>query len=88
MNFKRIIQCIAMCLIFGSLAAQQQAISTANYRLAERFSPKQIERMVFSTSVQPNWLETGDKFWYSYQTTDGKFYYLVDLDKKIGRAHV
>lgn len=82
MNFKRTIQCFALCLYFGGLMAQTQLVNTANYRLGERFSPKQIERMVFSTSVQPNWLETGDKFWYSYQTTDGKFYYLVDLDKK------
>jgi dipeptidyl aminopeptidase/acylaminoacyl peptidase len=60
----------------------QENTEKANYRLAERFSSEKIKRMVFSTSVHPNWLETGDKFWYIYKTTEGKFYYIVDLDKK------
>lgn len=70
---------LVVCMM-GSEAGTRN--TTANYRLAERFSTKQIERMVFSTSVQPNWLESGDKFWYSYQTSEAKFYYLVELDKK------
>ncbi len=62
--------------------AQREPVTKANYRLAERFSPEKIERMVFSTSVRPNWLGTGDKFWYKYETSEGSFFYLVDLDKK------
>ena len=72
----------ALLLANGKVAAQNEPVTTANYRLAERFSPEKIKRMVFSTSVDPNWLETGDKFWYSYKTSEGEFFYLVDLDKK------
>ncbi len=86
MNFftKKLMYVFAVALLFSAhlAMAQQKEITTANYRLAERFSPKQLDKMVFSTSVQPNWLETGDKFWYSYRTSDGIFYYLVDLDKR------
>ena len=67
------------------LLAQDRVETKANYRLAERFSPTKIKKMVFSTSVRPNWLETGDKFWYSYKTSEGKFYYFVDLEKKTKR---
>ncbi len=72
----------ALLLANGKIAAQNEPVTTANYRLAERFSPEKIKRMVFSTSVDPNWLETGDKFWYSYKTSEGEFFYLVDLNKK------
>ena len=72
----------ALLLANGKVAAQNEPVTTANYRLAERFSPEKIKRMVFSTSVDPYWLETGDKFWYSYKTSEGEFFYLVDLNKK------
>ncbi|MCG6188809.1 S9 family peptidase [Maribellus maritimus] len=77
---------LAILLINGKIIAQNEPVTTANYRLAERFSPEKIKRMVFSTSVDPNWLETGDKFWYSYKTSEGEFFYLVDLDKKTKTA--
>jgi dipeptidyl-peptidase-4 len=81
MKLKGALPWLVLAICFIGIEAQTPN-STANYRLAERFSPKQIERMVFSTSVQPNWLESGDKFWYSYQTSEARFYYIVDLDKK------
>ncbi|MEI6276633.1 MAG: DPP IV N-terminal domain-containing protein, partial [Prolixibacteraceae bacterium] len=52
------------------------------YRLAERFSPTKISKMVFSTSVTPKWLKTGDQFWYTDTTSEGVSFYLVDLDKR------
>lgn len=73
---------LAFWLTSGTSYAQNEPVTKANYRLAERFSPEKLKRMVFSTSVDPNWLETGDKFWYSYKTSEGEFFYLVDLDKK------
>ena len=38
--------------------------------------------MVHSTSVNPNWLKLGNKFWYQYKTTDGSKYYIVDADRR------
>lgn len=73
---------LAFMLIQGPGFAQNEPVTEANYRLAERFSPEKLKRMVFSTSVNPNWLETGDKFWYSYKTSEGENFYMVDLDKK------
>ena len=53
-----------------------------NYNIAAKFSPKNLAKLVHSTSVEPHWLKNGDKFWYQYKTTDGSNYYLVDPYKK------
>lgn len=51
---------------------------TPNYALAERFSETNIANSVFSTTVTPGWYKNSDKFWYSYKTTKGTQYYIVD----------
>jgi dipeptidyl-peptidase-4 len=61
--------------------AQNEPVTRSNYRLAERFSPEKLKRMVFSTSVNPNWMETGEKFWYSFKTSECENFYIVDLEK-------
>jgi dipeptidyl aminopeptidase/acylaminoacyl peptidase len=53
-----------------------------NYRLAARFSPTKVGKLVHSTSVRPRWLQRGNRFWYQYKTTKGSKYYLVDADTK------
>jgi dipeptidyl-peptidase-4 len=67
----------------SSFAQQEQAkIPEPNYRLAAKFSPKNLAKLVHSTSVRPNWLKNGNRFWYQYKTSEGSKYYLVDADKK------
>jgi dipeptidyl aminopeptidase/acylaminoacyl peptidase len=58
--------------------AQQLPVAKANYELASRFSPKKLEKMLFSTAVDPHWMKGGVKFWYTYETTAGKKWYVVD----------
>ena len=66
-------------LLIGVIClAQQTPVTTANYDLAARFSPKKVGKMVFSTSIQPKWFKNSDKFWYTYQTPQGTFYYIVN----------
>lgn len=70
---------IPFLLFFGfSLLGQNTPHHSANYDLAARFSPSKINKMVHSTSVYPRWLKNGERFWYSYETSEGKFYYIVD----------
>src|SRR3954471_23812500 len=63
-----------------SICAQTPVIK-ANYAGAARFSPKKIDRMVFSTSVDPHWLKKSDRFWYTYESPSGKNWYIVDPSK-------
>jgi len=56
----------------------QQSPAKANYALAAKFSPERQRRMIFSTRVSPHWLQKGDRFWYQFETSQGKKWYLVD----------
>ncbi|MEO6316891.1 MAG: DPP IV N-terminal domain-containing protein [Chitinophagaceae bacterium] len=70
---------ILLAFIFSfDAAAQQLPPVKANYQLAARFSPKKQEKLLFSTTVDAHWLKRGSRFWYSYETTDGKKWYIVD----------
>ena len=46
--------------------------------LAERFTASKLENMLFSTTVDPHWFLSGEKFWYSYKTGEGTRWYVVD----------
>lgn len=61
--------------------ARQTLAVKANYQLAARFSPKKLEKVIFSTTVDPHWLKKSDRFWYMYETTEGKKWYIVDPAK-------
>lgn len=65
-------------LFFVLQANSQEAATKANYAAAARFSPTKMQKLLFSTSVDPHWLKKGDRFWYSYETTNGKAWYLVN----------
>jgi dipeptidyl-peptidase-4 len=56
----------------------QTPVTTANYQAAARFSPKKLEKMIFTTVVDPHWLKKSSRFWYLYETTEGKQWYIID----------
>ena len=58
----------------------------ANYDLAARFSPKKLDKMIFSLSVDPHWLKQSNKFWYTYETSEGKQWMIVDPVKNEKKA--
>jgi dipeptidyl-peptidase-4 len=58
------------------------AAVTPNYDLAAQWTAQKVNRLVFDTSVTPRWLETSDRFWYAYQTREGRRFYLVDPLKR------
>ena len=65
----------------GTLASPVP-VTTPNYALEARFLPASVNQLVFDLSVTPHWFTLSDKFWYSYRTTDGTKYYVVDPVKK------
>ena len=69
-----VLACAALLLCAPGFAQTQKA----NYALAERFSAKRVNQMVFSTQITPNWFRDSDKFWYSWRTPQGTRYYIVD----------
>ena len=65
-------------ILLGIATSAQEKVTTANYALAERFSAKRVNNMVFSTRVTPRWFKDGDRFWYEWQSPQGTNYYIVD----------
>ena len=53
-----------------------------NFDLALALDVGKVGKLVFDTSVTPRWMQTGDRFWYTYQTRDGRRFYIVDPLKK------
>lgn len=72
----------ALFLAVLPAASQNTPISRANYQLPSQFSPSKLQTMVFSTDVDAHWLKNSDRFWYVYETNQGKAYYLVDPAKR------
>jgi len=63
-------------------APAQPAELAPNYALAARFMPAELHQLVFDTEVTPHWFAHSDRFWFSYKTTQGTDYYLVDPDNR------
>lgn len=66
-----------LVLFFGVRLDAQQA----NYKQADRFLLDKMWEAVFSKSVEPHYIGESDCFWYTYKTTEGKKYYLVNPSK-------
>ncbi len=78
---KRFLSSLALVLLLLNVVAQQTPAVKANYNLAARFAPKKLDRMIFSTSVDPHWLKKSDRFWYVYETPKGRNWFIVDPAK-------
>jgi dipeptidyl aminopeptidase/acylaminoacyl peptidase len=76
---------VLICLLLGAntLQAENKPIKKANYILPARFSPSKLKKMIFSTKVDAHWLKHSNRFWYSYETSKGKNWYLVDPAKRV-----
>jgi dipeptidyl-peptidase 4 len=67
-------------------AEPENRVRKANYELASRWTAQKVGKLVFDTAVAPHWLETSDRFWYSYETGQGRKFYLVDPLRKTKNA--
>ncbi|MCS4100314.1 S9 family peptidase [Salinibacter ruber] len=67
---------------FGQEAADEEGRvggpGAANYELAERFAPYRIEDMAYDLTVDPQWIEGREGFWYDFETAEGTRYWIVD----------
>ncbi|MCW3073859.1 MAG: peptidase [Flaviaesturariibacter sp.] len=77
---KKLTSLFSAVLLFA-IASAQTPVTKANYSAAARYSSKKLDKLVFSTSVDPHWLKNSDRFWYVYETPSGKNWYIVDPAK-------
>ena len=77
-------QFFGMALAVGlsmQLSAQELIVEgneLPGYTLAQRFTKEKVDKMLFSTTVDPHWFQQGQAFWYHYKTSDGDAWYVVD----------
>src|SRR5690242_10625648 len=68
----------AILLSGPTLRADTIPVHKANYDLASKWTSQKVARLTFDMAVIPHWLESGDRFWYTYETAQGRKYWLVD----------
>jgi len=73
-----VIMCLFAAARSGVTVRADDAAREPNYPLASRWTISNFNKLVFDVQVTPHWLEFSDRFWYSYETRDGKRYVLVD----------
>ncbi|MGH9477112.1 MAG: DPP IV N-terminal domain-containing protein [Terriglobales bacterium] len=75
---------VGAALLLGSMLWAQAPKSESvkpNYQLASDWTEAKVKQLVFDTRVTPHWFTQSDKFWYSYKTSNGTAYYVVDPAK-------
>jgi len=71
----------SVVLSFAPLYAQGTE-NQGNYKLAKKYSSSFLKQFSYSTSVSPQWIGKSNRFWYSYRTSAGTKYWLVDSDAR------
>lgn len=81
---KKILLAVVLCGGLGltSVSAQQAEERLPGYLQAEKFTKSKLDKMLFSTTVDPHWFQQGNNFWFEYKTSEGKFWYVVNPSAK------
>jgi dipeptidyl aminopeptidase/acylaminoacyl peptidase len=82
----------AASLAFASLAPALNAqVSSdndrpqANWELANKFSTTALQRVTYSSTLQPRWIGKTDSMWYNWRNRQGATFYLVYPPAKVRR---
>lgn len=63
-------------------AGEDRRLPEPNYELASRWMSSKVGKLVFDTSVTPRWAEASDRFFYTFETAQGRTFPLVDPLKR------
>ena len=72
----------ALMLMLMIAPGHIQAQHKANFKAADKFYGESMRNLTGSTSVSANWIKDSDKFWYSYKTSEGTNFYMVDAARR------
>ncbi len=78
----RFLLAVPALFVTSLAAAQQRAVTAADYSHAEQFLNFNTNSLVFGTSVRPTWL-SNDRFWFRDVTPTGTELILVDPAKGV-----
>lgn len=69
---------LSIAVLPGTLSAQV----APNFELAERFTGDNMQKMTGSTNFRANWIEDQERFWYEWETNNGKKWVFVDAARQ------
>jgi dipeptidyl-peptidase-4 len=75
---KRILFIIFLSYFLSPLLVSQKA----DFKAAEKFRADNLTPKYGDLSVNPDWIEESDIFWYSFKTSSGKNFYYVNAPQK------
>src|SRR5262245_15687799 len=87
-SFRFVLRGLQVLAVLGVLAAlapvraERTPPPRADYKQALKYSAKNLAPLTYSTTVIPGWVGKTDSFWYSYRTSAGVAYWLVDPVRK------
>ena len=73
--FRTLMVSAGLFLVSIGVQAQERL---PEYLQAEKFTSDKLRTMLFSTTVDPHWFQQGNSFWYTYKTSEGTFWYVVN----------
>jgi len=76
---------LLVLFLAGPATADNTPVDEADYKLPARFSPDRLKTMVFSTGVDAHWMRHSDRFWYVWETPQGKNWHIVDPARRSRR---
>ncbi|MAG58570.1 MAG: hypothetical protein CMJ83_19960, partial [Planctomycetes bacterium] len=79
---KRLSSTALLVAIAAATSLGQTPTSQANYEQAKKFNSDFLKQYVYGSAVSPKWIGKTEKFWYSYKTSEGTRYWLVDPQTK------
>ena len=82
---RQILSATAFCLIVLlsiGLSAGDRPLPKPNYDLASRWMAAKVGKLIFDTGIAPRWADTSDRFWYAFETAQGRKFMLVDPLKR------
>ncbi|MCK5146110.1 DPP IV N-terminal domain-containing protein [bacterium] len=75
---KKLAAVVTLCIIALPLLAQG---TLEDYQRAESMMWKNVDKMIFHTTVTPHWIEKSPDFWYRDHARDGHWFYKVVTKK-------
>ncbi|HWC99161.1 MAG TPA: DPP IV N-terminal domain-containing protein [Candidatus Sulfopaludibacter sp.] len=72
----------SVALAGDTVNATPAPVKKANYELAAQWTSSKVGKMIFDLAVTPHWLDSGDRFWYTFETNKGRKFWMVDPAKK------
>ncbi|MBS3818438.1 DPP IV N-terminal domain-containing protein [bacterium] len=71
-------------ILWGSCKApQKREITKKDYKRAESFLPRNLEKKAYNLKVSPHWIMESSSFWYKVNTKEGKKFWKVDPEEKV-----